>query len=259
MERESSKYYKKKKRSKYGHSESDDDKDVNKRDRERSYNNSKKKSNFEITTKEKWGKPEMYEKKEEIEVPQEKEKPNFGTSGKLCEDTNTHKGVVVKYSEPQDAAKPIVRWRLYPFKGDEALPQIYIHRQSSYLIGKDRRIADFPVDHPSCSKQHAAFQYRSVKLPNGRHSVLLYIIDLGSTNGTYLNGEQIEASRYYELKEKDILKFGFSTREYVVLNENSCKDDSQQQNEDSDEEHEVDLTGVEDKIKQEAFSNDYGF
>jgi pSer/pThr/pTyr-binding forkhead associated (FHA) protein len=42
------------------------------------------------------------------------------------------------------------------------MPVIYIHRQSAYLIGRDRKIADFPVDHPSCSKQHAAIQYRSM-------------------------------------------------------------------------------------------------
>ncbi len=50
--------------------------------------------------------------------------------------------------------------------------------------------------------------------------VKLYVIDLArydagsstshnrSTNGTYINGERIEAQRYVELKEKDILKFG---------------------------------------------------
>ena len=37
-----------------------------------------------------------------------------------------------------------------------------------------------------------------------------YIMDLESTNGTILNGEQIESSRYYELLEKDMLKFGLS-------------------------------------------------
>ena len=51
--------------------------------------------------------------------------------------------------------------------------------------------------------------------------VLPYIIDLGSANGTYLNTERIEPQRYYELKEKDMLKFGFSSREYVLLHENS--------------------------------------
>ena len=51
--------------------------------------------------------------------------------------------------------------------------------------------------------------------------VLPYIIDLGSANGTYLNTERIQPQRYYELKEKDMVKFGFSSREYVLLHENS--------------------------------------
>ncbi len=43
------------------------------------------------------------------------------------------------------------------------------------------------------------------------------MLDLESANGTFLNGERIEPRRYIELKEKDILKFGLSTREYVLL------------------------------------------
>lgn len=56
-------------------------------------------------------------------------------------------------------------------------------------------------------------------------------MDLDSTNGTYLNGERIEGSRYYgrrggvcfsiELREGDELRFGYSTRTYILLNENS--------------------------------------
>ena len=43
------------------------------------------------------------------------------------------------------------------------------------------------------------------------------IMDLQSTNGTYLNGAKIEPARHYELLEQDNLKFGNSTREYVVM------------------------------------------
>lgn len=67
---------------------------------------------------------------------------------------------MIKYSEPPEARIPKKRWRLYPFKNDEFLPVMYIHRQSAYLLGRHRRIADIPIDHPSCSKQHAVFQYR---------------------------------------------------------------------------------------------------
>ena len=153
-----------------------------------------------------------------------KQNPNFGLSGKLTEDTNTFRGVVIKYNEPPEAMVPKRRWRLYPFKGETALPVLHIHRQSAFLLGRDRKIADIPVDHPSCSKQQAVLQYRAVNFnkddgSSGRR-VRPFIIDLESANGTYLNDEKVDPRRYYELKEKDVLKFGFSTREYVLLHDN---------------------------------------
>lgn len=158
-----------------------------------------------------------------------KAKPDFGLSGKLTEDTNTFNGVVIKYSEPPEARKPKRRWRLYPFKGDAGLPTLYIHRQSAYLIGRDRKIADIPIDHPSCSKQHAALQYRLVPFTkeDGTTSkrVRPYIIDLESANGSYVNNVRIEPKKYVELLEKDVIKFAYSSREYVILHEHSKDSD----------------------------------
>ncbi|OQV18664.1 Smad nuclear interacting protein 1 [Hypsibius exemplaris] len=154
-----------------------------------------------------------------------KDKPNFALSGKLLEDTNTVNGVVITYAQPPEARIPKVRWRLYPFKGDEALATMYLHRQSAYLLGRDRRIADIPLDHPSCSKQHAVIQFRliPVEKPDGTvvRRVKPYIIDLNSGNGSMVNGKKIEPQRYVELLEKDVIKFGFSSREYVMLHEGS--------------------------------------
>ncbi|XP_055963976.1 smad nuclear-interacting protein 1-like [Sorex fumeus] len=152
-----------------------------------------------------------------------RERPSLELSGALLEDANAFRGVVVRYSEPPEARVPKQRWRLYPFKNEEALPVMHVHRQSAYLLGRHRRVADIPIDHPSCSKQHAVFQYRLAECPRadgtvGRR-VKPYIIDLASGNGTFLNNQRIEPHRYYELKEKDVLKFGFSSREYVLLHE----------------------------------------
>lgn len=170
------------------------------------------------------------------EKDQEKAKPDFGLSGKLAEDTNTFKGVVIKYNEPPEARKPKIRWRLYPFKGDQTLPVLHVHRQSAYLLGRDRMIADIPIDHPSCSKQHAVLQFRLVnyKRDNGTtgRRVRPYIIDLESSNATYVNNKQIEPRVYVELFEKDVLKFGYSSREYVLLQENSKDDLSEDGGED---------------------------
>nr|XP_056718307.1 LOW QUALITY PROTEIN: smad nuclear interacting protein 1-like [Euleptes europaea] len=117
---------------------------------------------------------------------------------------------------------------------------MYIPRQRAYLLGRHRHIADIPTDHPSCSKQHAVFQYRLVEYigPDGKtgQKVKPYIIDPGSGNGTFLNNQCIEPQRYYELKEKDVLKFGFSIREYVLLLESSDASEVDQKEEEEEEE-----------------------
>uniref|UniRef100_A0A182K4K6 FHA domain-containing protein n=1 Tax=Anopheles christyi TaxID=43041 RepID=A0A182K4K6_9DIPT len=181
-----------------------------------------------------WGKrrdDKKTDKEDEEAPPVEKQKPDFGLSGKLTEETNKVNGVVIAYAEPPGARKPKRRWRLYPFKGEQVLPTLYIHRQSCYLIGRDRKVCDLPVDHPSCSKQHAVLQYRLVPYErnDGTKSqrVRPYIIDLESANGTFVNNKKIEAKRYYELHEKDVLKFAFSSREYVLLHENSKEDNEE--------------------------------
>ena len=45
----------------------------------------------------------------------------------------------------------------------------------------------------------------------------LYVLDLESANGTMLNGSKVEAARYVECLSGDVVKFGDSEREYVLL------------------------------------------
>lgn len=165
---------------------------------------------------------------EEALEAKEKHKPSFELSGKLAGETNRFRGVTLLFNEPPDARKPDVRWRLYVFKGGEVLNEpLYIHRQSCYLFGRERRVADIPTDHPSCSKQHAVIQFRQVEKeqPDGtlKKQVRPYVMDLGSTNKTFVNDNAIEPQRYYELIEKDTIRFGNSSREYVLLHENSAE------------------------------------
>jgi len=44
-----------------------------------------------------------------------------------------------------------------------------------------------------------------------------YVIDLDSANGTRVNGEGVEGRRYVEVMSGDVVTFGESTREYVVM------------------------------------------
>ncbi|KAL2867107.1 putative FHA domain protein SNIP1 [Aspergillus lucknowensis] len=159
--------------------------------------------------------------------PPDKEKPNFGNTGRLAAESNTVNvnggTVVLKYHEPPEARKPPAKesWRLYVFKGKDLLEMVELNERSCWLIGRERLVVDFPLDHPSCSKQHAAIQFRFVERRNefgdriGK--VKPYIIDLESANGSKVNGDLAPAGRYVELRDKDMLQFGLSSRDYVLM------------------------------------------
>jgi len=112
---------------------------------------------------------------------------------------------------------------------------IPLDRYPYYLFGKERRVADIPTDHASCSRQHAVVCFREVDrasdalLPASAagaaaalaaaRPTLPYLVDLETANGTFLNGERVEPGRFYELLDGDVVKFGASTREYVFIRE----------------------------------------
>jgi len=90
-------------------------------------------------------------------------------------------------------------------------------------------VADIVLAHPSCSGQHAVIQFRYIvqrekqedelglTTEKKRGTVKPYLIDLESSNGTTLNGEKVEGGRYVELMDKDLVMFGGSEREYVIM------------------------------------------
>lgn len=88
-------------------------------------------------------------------------------------------------------------------------------------MGREGKVADIHVEHPSCSGQHAVIQFRRVVKQNEwgdkEERVKPYIMDLASANGTKVNGEVIPKQRFYELMEKDLILFGHSSREYVLM------------------------------------------
>ncbi|EKD17647.1 uncharacterized protein L3040_003531 [Drepanopeziza brunnea f. sp. 'multigermtubi'] len=158
----------------------------------------------------------------------EKQLPNFKPTGLLAAASNSvtqadGSAIALKYHEPAEARKAPARdeWKLFVFKGSDILETINLSLRSCWLVGKEVAVVDMAAEHPSVSRQHAVIQFRYIEKKNefgdktGR--VRPYLIDLESANGTLLNKENIPPSRYLELKDKDMIQFGHSTREYVLM------------------------------------------
>ena len=80
--------------------------------------------------------------------------------------------------------------------------------KSYYILGRQPDIVDIQMDHPSISRQHAILQYRNDNC--------LMIMDWQSAQGTFVNKIQLEKDLYQRLYVGDMIKFGCSTRMYIL-------------------------------------------
>lgn len=92
---------------------------------------------------------------------------------------------------------------LYP-KTEHQYPDMEIHSHS-IIVGCMKENCDYVLSKRGISRIHA----KLIKVEN-----MLYILDLNSTNGTYLNGERLEGGKDYLLKKGDLV--AFSHVEFLV-------------------------------------------
>lgn len=76
---------------------------------------------------------------------------------------------------------------------------------SNMIIGKIRQQADFVLDDEHISRIHARIE------KNGDD---VYVMDLNSTNGTFINGERLQANERRRLQPSDEIAFASITYEY---------------------------------------------
>ncbi|ODV88079.1 hypothetical protein CANARDRAFT_193738 [[Candida] arabinofermentans NRRL YB-2248] len=126
------------------------------------------------------------------------------------------------YKPPNDEFKPTFqtkpKYYLYKFEIDpvtnDVLKEVKIplidHIRSYYLIGRDEKLCDIIINDSLISKEHAVIQFRSKVDKSGKLVNKAYLMDLSSTNGSFLNDDDFEIprKRYVELLNKDRLKFG---------------------------------------------------
>ena len=77
-----------------------------------------------------------------------------------------------------------------------------------FVIGRQADIVDINMENPTISRRHAVLQ--------NKDTGDLFIYDLGSTHGTFVNKKLIPKNSYVKLSQGDMLKFGQSTRWFIV-------------------------------------------
>nr|CAG4640705.1 EOG090X02VY [Eulimnadia texana] len=82
-------------------------------------------------------------------------------------------------------------------------------QKKCYLFGRNPQMNDFCIDHASCSRVHAALVWH-------KHLQRAFLVDLGSTHGTFIGSLRIESHKPTQLPIDSIFHFGASTREYVI-------------------------------------------
>ncbi|EEY70403.1 uncharacterized protein PITG_05814 [Phytophthora infestans T30-4] len=80
---------------------------------------------------------------------------------------------------------------------------------SSYVVaGRMETVCDLALAHPSISRTHAALQFDE--------QGALFLYDIHSTHGCFVNKKRVQADVYVRLHIGDVLGFGESTRLYAV-------------------------------------------
>lgn len=113
------------------------------------------------------------------------------------------------YDIPSWASKPPTGLHLDVLKDKKLIQKLMVDDKRCYLFGRNSQLNDFCIDHQSCSRVHAALVYH-------KHLKRAFLVDLGSTHGTYIGSVRLEGQKPTPLPMDSVFHFGASTRNYVI-------------------------------------------
>ncbi|KAG9144062.1 hypothetical protein Leryth_013719 [Lithospermum erythrorhizon] len=111
------------------------------------------------------------------------------------------------YTTPTWSGTPCHRFFLEVLKDGAIIDQLNVNEKGAYMFGRVD-LCDFMLEHPTISRFHAVLQFNT--------DGAAYIYDLGSTHGTFVNKNQVKKRVYVELHVGDVVRFGLSTRLYIL-------------------------------------------
>lgn len=84
-----------------------------------------------------------------------------------------------------------------------------LQRYPAYIVGKNAAQVDIVAEHPSISRRHAVLLHHKV-------SGCVYVMDLKSTQGTFVNGKKIAPHMPTRITKETSVVFGCSARTYLL-------------------------------------------
>ncbi|XP_076663248.1 kanadaptin isoform X2 [Andrena cerasifolii] len=117
------------------------------------------------------------------------------------------------YVEPLWGGKPEQDYKMEVLKSGVIVDTIPLNEQSFYIVGR-LPSCHVSLAHPTISRYHAVFQYRYNQ--DEENSKGFYVYDLGSTHGTFWNGNRIKSNIYVRIQGGHMLRFGCSQRKYIL-------------------------------------------
>ncbi|XP_054153854.1 nuclear inhibitor of protein phosphatase 1-like [Oppia nitens] len=113
------------------------------------------------------------------------------------------------YDIPKWAGKPPNGLHLDVLKEGKLFQKLMIDEKRCYLFGRNPTLTDFCIDHASCSRVHSALVYH-------KHLDRCFLVDLGSTHGSFIGSVRLEANKPTQLPIDSQFHFGASTRIYIL-------------------------------------------
>eukprot|EP01063_Lacrimia_lanifica_P013245 TRINITY_DN19871_c0_g2_i1.p1 TRINITY_DN19871_c0_g2~~TRINITY_DN19871_c0_g2_i1.p1 ORF type:complete len:168 (+),score=42.86 TRINITY_DN19871_c0_g2_i1:69-572(+) len=109
---------------------------------------------------------------------------------------------------PDWAGLPGAGTHLEVRKGDAVVDRVLVDKLPYYLVGRLREVVDIPLEHESISRAHCAFVHHR----KGN----LYVIDLASKYGVYVNNKRVQPKTPVKITEEDAVRIGGSSRVFRV-------------------------------------------
>jgi len=113
------------------------------------------------------------------------------------------------YDPPPWAGKSGIGLHLDVLKDGKLIQKLMVDEKKFYLFGRNPQLNDFCIDHGSCSRVHATLLWH-------KHLKRSFLVDLGSTHGTFIGNFRLEKNNPTQLPVDSTFRFGESSRRYVI-------------------------------------------